>query len=208
MSPIREGLNFVLPPPGKKYLGDLTVAAGVVKAHFDAVMEEYKQFQHGNKTRDAAIAAIDALAIENAKILRGENKDYALSPWQERGMLRGEILTSRSIKGPDDDQTAEECQFRFMGKIALRAAMDLDDGTAPQQVGPELTVGMRDLTNMIVGINRGGPTACTSAARLPPRSPRPAAPPETPRRCPDPWHSSKADAVPAKSGPPPPRSRN
>lgn len=138
-------------PEGIPNLADAIVAGGLVHDFVARVFESYKQFQHGKITRDESMNEIYDLDKEFGSTIMGRNPDVYVAKTHLNG-LKANIRRQDTISFKETSDPGEAF-FRWLSIQAIKAAMDVDTGTAVAEVGPALQGTLRSATAFIQGID-------------------------------------------------------
>ncbi len=146
-----QRLAFQAPPKGTPYLGDHAVVAGLINEFADDVLTIYHEFTTGRPGADKPLTQINDMAKDYGDIFMGRKPNrYAPAPWNTRTRLGVRLRAAvDEIKGDEDPG---EAYFRWLALQITRAGKALDDGMAPEQVGPILRAILDDAIGRLLAM--------------------------------------------------------
>lgn len=146
-----QGFDFQAPPKDLPYLGDHAVVAGLINEFADDVLTIYHEFTTGRPGADKPLDQLNDMARDYGNIFMGRTPDrYAQAPWNTVPRLGVRLRAAvDEIKGDEDPG---EAYFRWLALQITKAGKALDDGMAPEQVGPTVRAILDDAIGRLLGV--------------------------------------------------------
>lgn len=149
--PSDQEIHYTLPPSGKPYLGALVTVNAVLQRFADAISTANHEFHTGVLTRDDCLEKMHRVCFEMGMAFAGEDSDYSIAPWQG-SRLAARIRASLPAAKGQDDAMAIEAHFEWVAMQLTEAYNQAATGTADEQIGPVVKVGLSSLVKMLLGV--------------------------------------------------------
>lgn len=154
MIPLIKSQNTSFAPESKVTpydLGDAEVVEKLVVEFVHITFDAYKRFQRQEIPREEALGEIDTACQEMGDIFMCRDDAYYPNDFIREGWLAAHVRAQDAVSFKVTKDPGEAF-FRWLAFQAIEAAKDLDNGTAPEEVGPSMHVTIRSSVSFLLGL--------------------------------------------------------